>query len=57
MMCVEPDGVAAAFNVLNGLCDRPSPAPPALFTYQTTLFERLIVTVPVLVTPLPSVNV
>ena len=29
MMCVEPDGVAAAFKVLNGLCDRPSPAPPA----------------------------
>jgi hypothetical protein len=56
MMCVDPDGVAAAVNVLNGLCERPSPAPAALFTYQTTLL-RLIVTVPVLVTPLPSVNV
>ena len=50
------DGVPALASVLNGLCDRPSPAPPLLFTYQT-MFDRLIVTVPVLVTPLPSVNV
>ena len=50
------DGVAAAFKLLNGLCDRPSPLAAALFTYQTT-FGRLIVTVAVLVTPLPSVSV
>ena len=50
------DGVGGVREELNGLCDRPSPLPPALFTYQTML-ERLMVTVPVLVTPLPSVSV
>jgi hypothetical protein len=50
------DAVLALASVLKGLCERPSPLPPLLFTYQTRL-ERLIVTVPVLVTPLPSVSV
>ena len=56
MMGVEPDGVAAAFKVLNGLCDRPSPVAPALFTYHT-IPECSIVTLPALVTPLASVTV
>jgi hypothetical protein len=51
----DAEGVAAFASELNGLCERPSPLPPLLFTYHTRL-DRLIVTVPVLVTSLPSVR-